>query len=311
MSSVVEDDSVDPLLRAVRAAAAAQFDVLGEIGRAGEGVRVYLAREGVSGNLVVLRLEHEVGDEFALDLSRRLDHTVPAVFRCLQCGQQLSGWMRFCTCCGADLAGAGDTPGDVAQRGRLLAAVREAVAQEYDVLGEMESKDGQGQVLFARELATGNIVALRLQREADGTYSVGLTRALKRFAAEFGVVETSLSRTHDGTVDDVSEVDSSGVAINPSAHGPNSSSTTEAFQGTTPTEVGGFAPEPGRSHRQLLVGVGAVITAAVVSVLRREGHGGRQAAIRSEHRTLCGAACDLHRGNGLRSLSAHHRPKKR
>jgi hypothetical protein len=193
--------SVDPLLQAVREAAAADFDVLGEIGRGGGGIRVYLAREASTGVLVVLRLERDPdANEFTLDLLRRLDQSVPATLRCLNCACELGGWMRFCTHCGADLSSAEDGAGSAAQRARMQLAVRGAVADEYDVLGEMQSKEGQGAVFFARELASGEIVALRLQREADDSYSVGRTMALKPFAAELGVTDTMAAAPETGSV---------------------------------------------------------------------------------------------------------------
>ncbi len=63
----------------------------------------------------------------------------------------------------------------------LLNAVQEATRGKFEVLGEMSRSEG-GVVYFARELETGKIEALRLQKEGEGNYSIGLTGVLQRFA---------------------------------------------------------------------------------------------------------------------------------
>lgn len=246
--------AVDPLLQAVRDAAAADFDVLGEIGRGGGEMRVYLAREASTGALVVLRLERDpAGNEFTLDLLRRLDQSVPATLRCLSCARELGGWMRFCTHCGADLSSADDGAGSAAQRSRMLVAVREAVADEYDVLGEMESKEGQGVVFFARELASGEIVALRLQREADESYSVGRTMALKPFAEELGVLEPPpLPRPHPS----------------PPAPAPGSAPpASPPPQVPAPVSNAGPALAGKLGRKPILIGAGVVLAVSVAALL--------------------------------------------
>jgi hypothetical protein len=192
--SVVPDPAApreDPFLKAVQGAAADDFTVLGEIGRGSDGVIIYLSREVSSGRLVALRLQREgqLAHEFSLELVRHLDNSMPAPeSKCFKCGKPIRGWARFCSYCGADLSGAAPATDDTAGQAAMLAALNEAVAADYEVLGEMARSEGGGAVYFARDRATNKIVALRLQREgADGDFSVGLTTALKPLAASLGV----------------------------------------------------------------------------------------------------------------------------
>lgn len=181
----------DPFLKAVQVAAADDFTVLGEIGRGSDGVIIYLSREVSSGRLVALRLQREgqLAHEFSLELVRHLDNSMPAPeSKCFKCGKPIRGWARFCSFCGADLSGAAPATDDAAGQAAMLAALNEAVAADYDVLGEMSRSEGGGAVYFARDRATNKIVALRLQREGvEGEFSVGLTTALKPLAASLGV----------------------------------------------------------------------------------------------------------------------------
>jgi hypothetical protein len=181
----------DPFLAAVKEAAAADFTVLGEIGRGEGGVIMYLARETSSRRLVALRLQREgqLADEFSLEIVRHLDNSMPAPdSKCVKCGKAIKGWARFCSFCGADLTGAAPKEGDAVERALMLEAVKEAVSAEYDVLGEMSRTEGGGAVYFALDRNTKHIVALRLQREGEGDeFSVGLTTALKPIARSLGV----------------------------------------------------------------------------------------------------------------------------
>ncbi len=179
----------DPFLRAVQDAAAADFDVLGEIGRGPDGMIIYLAREAASRRLVALRLQREgqLADEFSLEVVRHLDNSMPAPeSKCVSCGKAVKGWARFCSYCGADLSGAAAKEGDAVDRALLLEAVKEAVSAEYEVLGEMSRNEGGGAVYFARDLATEKVVALRLERDGE-EFSLGLTTAMKPLARSLGV----------------------------------------------------------------------------------------------------------------------------
>ena len=178
----------DAMLSAVRDAAAGVYDLLGELGRNRRGSIVYLGRELATGNLIALKLDESQTEPGALELSvaAELDESIPALgYECQYCGQELDSWGRFCTACGRDVSGVVTSETSIEEREELLLAVRSASAGEYDILGEMPRTRGGGIVYFAREWATGLIVALRLQRDAEslhssGTeYSLGKTQVLK------------------------------------------------------------------------------------------------------------------------------------
>jgi hypothetical protein len=177
----------DELLRAVKEAAAAEYDILGEMGRGERGSVVYLSRERASQKLVALKLRPD-GGEFELSVLRELDASVPAMGnKCPSCKVELVGWGRFCSHCGKDLSG---TRSGEASREELLKAVQGAAEGEYEVLGEMERSEGGGVVYFARELKSGRLVALRLTREqeSDGSesYALGVTQVIKPLVASLG-----------------------------------------------------------------------------------------------------------------------------
>jgi TPR repeat protein len=175
------------MLRAVREAAAGVYDLLGELGRNRYGSIVYLGREVATGGLTALKLDVSPNNpnELELTVAPQLDESIPALgYECHYCGQRLDSWGRFCTTCGRDVSGVtSELP--VLEREQLLAAVRDAAAGEYEILGEMQRARGGGIVYFARELATNQIIALRLQREkkdeesGEAEYSLGRTQVLK------------------------------------------------------------------------------------------------------------------------------------
>jgi TPR repeat protein len=182
----------DDLLRAVKEAAAAEYDILGEMGRGERGSVVYLAREQASQKLVALKLRPDDG-EYELSVVRELDASVPAMGnKCPSCKADLVGWGRFCSQCGKDLSG---TRSGEASREELLKAVQGAAEGEYEVLGEMERSEGGGVVYFARELKSGRLVALRLTREqeSDGSesYALGVTQVIKPLVASLGATYAS------------------------------------------------------------------------------------------------------------------------
>ena len=179
--------SEDELLRAVKNAAAAEFEILGEMGRGERGSVLYLARERASRKLVALKLRPNAG-EYELSVLRELDASIADVGNsCPSCNADLVGPGRFCSRCGADLSAT--RPGD-ASRTKLLEAVQSAAQGEYEVLGEMERSEGGGIVYFARELETGQLVALRLTREqaSDGadSYALVVTQVIKPLVASLG-----------------------------------------------------------------------------------------------------------------------------
>lgn len=176
--------STAELYAAVREAAAGAFDVLGELGAGAAGGFVYLAREVGDDALVLLKLEPAPpgpeGPQYFLDVSRELDGSVPDVeMRCPRCGAKLRQWARFCTQCGLDVSGEAPSSGEHASRAALREKVRAATAGRYEFLGDIPRAEGGGLVYFARDLADGKIVALRLQRDLNQKFEVGVTRTLK------------------------------------------------------------------------------------------------------------------------------------
>jgi hypothetical protein len=173
--------SEQAILESLRAMVADDFDVLGEIGRDAHGTLVYLARDRAALTLVALRLEPQVGEEYALDIVRVLDASIPdAAGSCPRCSASLRPWARFCTQCRYDLSGIGPSDsGTNVSREDLRAAVEAAAADEFEVLGDMPRAEGGGLVYFARDRSDGKVVALRLQREGADEYALGVTQVLK------------------------------------------------------------------------------------------------------------------------------------
>jgi hypothetical protein len=184
---------------AVREAAAGTFDVLGELGTAATGAVVYLAREIASGELAVLKLEPgddgAGGSQYFLDVASQLDASVPDVeMRCPRCRGKLRQWARFCTQCGLDVSGEAPASGEHASRAALREKVRAATADQYEFLGDIARSEGGGLVYFARDLADGKIVALRLQKDLNKKFAVGVTRTLKAVELE----DAASARRADG-----------------------------------------------------------------------------------------------------------------
>lgn len=189
-------DPFEQLLEQVRLAAEGAYDILGEMGRSKSGNVVYLARELETGNLVAMKLSRDAGapDEFTLEVVRTLDGSVPGLeSKCPECKGLLPDWDRFCFRCGADLSVVGFTPGDD-EGAEILAAVKEATAGAYDIVGKMDRADGGGVVFFARDLERNRLVALRLKQDQSAdpeqaSYSIGETQVFRPLAAELGATQ--------------------------------------------------------------------------------------------------------------------------
>lgn len=175
----------DPLFAAVRETAAPDYEVLGEITRSvHSGAVVFLARAAADRGLVALRVTPEAdGQEFGLELVKRLDASLPAPGgTCSKCGAPFVAWARFCNKCGSAIFGSADPQESPHARAELRVAVEEAAAGRYEVLGEMRHAEGAGVVYFARSLATGKIEALRVQPEGEQEFSVGKTNVMRRLS---------------------------------------------------------------------------------------------------------------------------------
>ncbi|HET7620540.1 MAG TPA: hypothetical protein VFK39_01440 [Gemmatimonadaceae bacterium] len=156
------DGSGDATLRAVLAAVAGRYEILGEMGRGVAGTITYLAREIGSSRLVVLKLDpSRSGEGAVLTALEEVSATMPGGSSpCPECGAAAVGWGRYCATCGADLA-PGDTLYAHSPEGPSFAA-RAADPEGFQILGSLPRAGGQGagDVVFARELATGSVVAL-------------------------------------------------------------------------------------------------------------------------------------------------------
>jgi TPR repeat protein len=156
------DGDGDATLRAVLGAVAGQYEILGEVGRGVAGTIMYLARELDSARLVVLRLDPvQSGEGGVLSVLNEISAAMPGGSSpCPECGAPAVGWGRYCATCGADLA-----PGD-SFRLRSVAGLRAdgsyADPDGFQILGSIPraGAQGTGDVVFARELATGSVVAL-------------------------------------------------------------------------------------------------------------------------------------------------------
>ena len=178
------------MLGAVLAAVAGQYELLGEMGRGVAGTIMYLARELDSSHLVILRLDPaQSGEGSLLSVMRELSASTPGGNApCPECGATAVGWGRFCPTCGTDLADydaalagtvAGDGTGDTSH----------AIPEGYDFLGSVPRAGGPaaGAVHFARERATGGVVALAMHG--------GVAAAANARASSFRVVQTLLPLT--------------------------------------------------------------------------------------------------------------------
>ncbi len=174
----------DRVLQAVREAAAGDYEVFGEMGRSSDGTVAYLARDLTSKKLVALKLAPVRGrkHEYLLDVVSQLNSSLPsAESHCPRCGWVLRRWGRYCTECGGDVW-AQPSDGEGWSDDDLLGAVQESTEGSFAILGEMSNAEGGGRIYFAQEIASGRLVALRLQHVGGDEYSVGLTRVLSSVA---------------------------------------------------------------------------------------------------------------------------------
>jgi len=249
----------DELLRAVKEAAASEYEILGEMGRGERGSVVYLSRERATQKLVALKLRPD-GSEFELSVLRDLDAIIPNVSNtCPACGVDLVGGGRFCSNCGKDLSGT--RPG-AESREQALQAVRRAAEGEYEVLGEMERSEGGGPVYFARALSSGRLVTLRLTREqeSDGSesYSLDVTHVIKPLVASLGATYA----TPSSAMQAVSAPVSRAAAPSPRSPQPTAKSATPPSV-MVPDDLTDEDEALGRRKRVPLIPV-AVISAIVL-----------------------------------------------
>lgn len=261
------------LLRAVRAAAADEHDVIGEIARDGTNTVVYLARDLESKDLVALKLTRGEPDEFgqdqySVDVIRELDASMPDIeSHCPRCGSKLRRWARFCTQCGMDVSGVGPSSSENLSRDTLRHAVRAAAQSEYDVLGEMPRAEGGGLVYFARDRKSGNIVALRLQRESASEYALDVTRVLKPALTPSGA-RPAVERSPQSSAPSPAGVPAS-VPTSVPAAGPSGEASPDRLPSAVGAGQNGLRRSILGNVNPLVVGAGIVAVGILVYLLVR------------------------------------------
>ena len=166
-------------LQALRQAVGERLTVLALLGsdtheQSEWGSVAFLAREEPTGELVVAALNERVGMSVGYDVTlwRSLEESLPGpISWCPQCGAEVDGWTRYCSC-SADLSGI--APGTQEAREALVDRVRQSIAGEFELLGSLPYAGGGGPAYFARRPDGGVVVALRMH--ADGTFDDGTQR---------------------------------------------------------------------------------------------------------------------------------------
>jgi serine/threonine protein kinase len=178
-SGVDRDIRQTEQLEALRQAVGESLTVIALLGRdlreqSEWGSVAFLARETATGSLVVAALNERVGMSAGYDVTlwRSLEESLPGpVSWCPQCGAEVEGWTRYCSC-GADLSGI--APGTDEERRSLLEQVGQSVAGEFELLGSLPYAGGGGPAYFARRTEGSVVVALRMH--ADGLFDDGTQR---------------------------------------------------------------------------------------------------------------------------------------
>jgi serine/threonine-protein kinase len=155
------------------------------------GSVAFLAREEPTGELVVAALNERVGMSAGYDVTlwRSLEESLPGpISWCPQCGAEVDGWTRYCSC-SADLSGI--APGTEEAREALVERVRQSVAGEFELLGSLPYAGGGGPAYFARRPDGGVVVALRMH--ADGTFDDGTQRISLSLSEPLGEMGSSAS----------------------------------------------------------------------------------------------------------------------
>ena len=233
------EEPKDELLDAVKQMAAGDYEVFGEIGRGHDSTVVYLANDIAASRLVALKLTPSRlnPDEYILDVVKELDSTLPSFENsCSRCGSPLRQWSRFCGKCGMDLYSTADQKWTADE---LREAVQEFATDRFEILGEMRTQGG-GRIYFARDVASGKVEALRLQKTREDEFSLGFTGVLKPIVAS--VIGTD--RPSMAGVAPPSQIDQAPVA-------PARQPQSPPRQPPTPTRP---APPPARPRQPPPVG---------------------------------------------------------
>jgi len=221
----------DELLEGVKQMAAADYEVFGEIGRGDNSTIVYLAREKAAFKLVALKLtpSRMEPDEYVLDVFDELNPTLPSFDNpCAKCGTRMQKWGRFCPNCGNDLY---DRSEQKWTADELRDAVQEFATDRFEILGEMQTQGG-GRVYFARDIESGKVEALRLQKKSEDEFDLGFTGILQPVVASVvGRKRPTLGRAGPYPTIDRSQLEQ----IKPSSRAPSQPPHTRERPATPPT----------------------------------------------------------------------------
>lgn len=147
------------LYQAVQRQVGHEFPEIFELGSEA-GWAAFLGRPAGGGPLAILLMQAEEGSrEHRLQVVRRLDSGLQVGrTTCPACGMNQPGWPRWCRECRTDLAA---PPADA--EADLL------VPGGHQLLGTLTRAEGGAPLHFAREVATGRVVALAEKARPDGS----------------------------------------------------------------------------------------------------------------------------------------------
>jgi len=243
--------------------AAEDFTVYGELGRHGETLAALLARQRADRRLVILMVQASTSDmgevELSIEVKHELDARIPdGGTKCPACSATLRPWVRFCTRCGHDVTGKGaSTP---TERDELREAVKAAVEDEYEFLGEIRRSEGGGDVFFARERASGRIAALRLNNSrTDGEFELNETNILRKAPTAKPSTPPLVSVTQL-----LRKLEPESASSTPVQRAPNQARVEAASPVSAPSGL----PLSPRMLAGIGVGVVAIITILTILVLR-------------------------------------------
>jgi hypothetical protein len=143
--------------------------LFGELGRSDDGTVALLGRDQRSQRLVAVRIRSLPGahGSYQADVLKELDSSLPELrSECPACHSVLQAWTPFCPFCAADLSRVAVSRSG-RSRSELLELVQRASTGRYEVLGEMNRREGGGLIYFGRDVNSGELVAMRLMETVE------------------------------------------------------------------------------------------------------------------------------------------------